>query len=311
MIGASNSSTLPNPDVFLNHLSPSDALEFEISRNIVLVVLGMTIWDILVYIPKDIQIVRRSSFRCAVVSFIFARVFALAFVVLGVLERTVPFDNPRIPSKITAFSGVFAITCSTFLFLRRAHAVYNDTRCAQWCFSVLWFLCVAYEFVVPFGVEPAYIPGTRYYHDTILRPWIGGIGLLLLLYDTVIFLSISYRLATSHTISPHERITWNTLISGRALPHLSRAVLQGGQQFYLITVGATTLIMVTMINPSFPPTLKITLSIPIAPLSASMSCRVFRNLWFLEFDSEFSSSITNIESGCTTNITTGGINNRS
>lgn len=81
---------LPNPDTYLNHLSPADAREFEIGRNVTLAVLAVchfptttlehlltlakaTVWDILVYIPEDTQIVRRSRFRLVIFCFLFSR----------------------------------------------------------------------------------------------------------------------------------------------------------------------------------------------------------------------------------------------
>lgn len=81
-----------NPDVQFNHLPPSEAHQFEISRNIILAILGVNklrliefwflndfvlmqaaIWDILVYVVEDIRIIRRSRFHFVVFCFVFSR----------------------------------------------------------------------------------------------------------------------------------------------------------------------------------------------------------------------------------------------
>lgn len=41
MTNIANSTVFPNPDTYLNHLSPSDAREFEVCRNITLAVFGV------------------------------------------------------------------------------------------------------------------------------------------------------------------------------------------------------------------------------------------------------------------------------
>ncbi|KAJ3575345.1 hypothetical protein NP233_g1150 [Leucocoprinus birnbaumii] len=231
MTSITNSSTFLNPDTYLNHLSPSDGLGFEIGRNVTLVTLGMLIWDILIYIPEDFRVFRRNPLQCVVLCFIFSRIFALGYVLLGVMERTMPFKHPRAPSMINTFLGVLALTTSTFLFLRRLHAVYSDSRWVRWCFTALWTLYAGVEFSVPFGINPTFIPGTHYYSDTDIKPYVGFSGILLLVYDTAVFIAISVKIATSHN-STDERVRWSTIVSGKALPRLSRAILQGGQQYY-------------------------------------------------------------------------------
>lgn len=133
---------------------------------------------------------------------------------------------------IQTFFGVFAITGSTFLFLRRLHAVYNHERRVRWFFSLFWAINVMAEFTVPFGIKPTPIPGTHFYRESDIRPYVGISGILLLIYDTSVFLAISYKVATSNN-STDERVRWNTIVSGKALPRLCRAILRGGQQYYL------------------------------------------------------------------------------
>ncbi|KAF5360788.1 hypothetical protein D9756_004984 [Leucocoprinus leucothites] len=314
MTSLTNSSTVLNPDTYLNHLTPSEGRQFELGRNIILVALGMTIWDILVYVPEDWRILRRNPLRCIVLSFIFSRLFALSYVLLSVLERTMPFQAPRTPSMTKSFFGVFSYCCSTFLFLRRLHAVYSDQRWVRWIFSLLWIAYVAVEFSVPFGVGTIHIPGTRYYRSTVTKRNVGANGILLLIYDTSVFLAITIKVVTSHS-STDERVKWSTIVSGKALPRLSRAIIQGGQQYYLMTAAATILVTAMVYIPTISGPLKLTFTIPVMPFVASMASRAYRNLRLYELDlaatsKETPATMTNVQSECTNaTLSVGGIYN--
>lgn len=82
---------LLNADVYLNHLPPIGADNYEIHRNITFVVLGVSrprarnyaahllmcaqlmLWDILIYIEDDIEIIKHSYIRAPILCFVFAR----------------------------------------------------------------------------------------------------------------------------------------------------------------------------------------------------------------------------------------------
>ncbi|KAF9452892.1 hypothetical protein P691DRAFT_720652 [Macrolepiota fuliginosa MF-IS2] len=274
MESVTNSSILPNPDTYLNHLSPTDAKVFEICRNITLVAFGATIWDILIYIPEDIRIMRRSSFCPVIFCFVFSRLFALGCVLCSVVERTTPIQNLYALSVVGGCLSALSVSCSGFLFLRRVHAVYANSQVIQWTFSAFWVIFAGSTATVPFGTVPT--------------------ALVSLLYDSCVFLAISYKIASQHG-SPDERVGWATLVSGKALPRLSRAVLQGGQQYYLITVAATILASLSLFLPFFPPSLGSIFTIPVVPLVASMACRVFRNIKLFDTSTTTTGLLSSVE----------------
>ncbi|KAJ3561068.1 hypothetical protein NP233_g10424 [Leucocoprinus birnbaumii] len=197
-------STLLNPDTYLNHLSPSDGRQFEIGRNFTLVTLGMTICDILIYLPEDWRILRQNPFQCVVLCFVFSRLLALGYVLIGVLERTMPFENPYLPSMASSFFGLFALYCSTFLFLRRLHAVFSDSRKVRWSFSAFWIIFAALGFMGPFGFRPTFIPGTHYYRGSDIKPYMGLGGILLMTAMATILIPLTVFIAN---ISEHLLMT--------------------------------------------------------------------------------------------------------
>lgn len=86
--------------------------------------------------------------------------------------------------------------------------------------------------VTIYGAQLGHIPGTGYCMYIEVHLYMSAAGLMLAIFDTVVFVAISYKIAVLHS-DPSNGVIWDTLISGRALPRLSRAILQGGQQYYL------------------------------------------------------------------------------
>jgi hypothetical protein len=116
--------------------------------------------------------------------------------------------------------------------------------------------CGAWVFI---ELSPNNIPGTNRFQDPGAKPTFEISMYAVLVFDTCVFLAISYKLA--QTIVIRNRVVdlelergedgsgddtnttsttagwawWSRIISGRALPRLSRAILQGGQQYYLLS----------------------------------------------------------------------------
>jgi hypothetical protein len=85
-----------------------------------------------------------------------------------------------------------------------------------------------------FSIKPTYIPKTQHFKDSGIQPLLSLIFFIAVAYDSSVFLAISYKIGIAHVIGDHEvQMGWNRFITGQALPRFSRAVLRGGQQYYL------------------------------------------------------------------------------
>lgn len=127
---------------------------------------------------------------------------------------------------------MLSIWSSSYLFLRRVNAVYQDNKWIKCFFSVLWFIGGGTELTVALGVRASHAPGTLYCIDVQPAHYVIAGGLAPVVFDTLVFLAISYKIGTTFS-TVDARVSWGALISGKALPRLSRAILQGGQQYYL------------------------------------------------------------------------------
>jgi hypothetical protein len=111
-------------------------------------------------------------------------------------------------------------------------AVYPNNNWVKRFFSVLWFINGGIEVTVVLGVRAFHARDTLHCLDAQPDPYVIAGGLAPVVFDTLVFLAISYKMVATHS-TLDAKVSWRTLISGKALPRLSRAILQGGQQYYL------------------------------------------------------------------------------
>lgn len=124
------------------------------------------------------------------------------------------------------------VITTTYIFLQRVLAVYSSTRWVQIAAGILWLATSGTMSTTVFAAHAAHVPGTGYCAYSVIDAYLTAAGFVFLSFDTFVFLAISYKIATAHS-DQDVGITWATAISGRALPRISRSVLQGGQQYYL------------------------------------------------------------------------------
>ncbi|KAF9441327.1 hypothetical protein P691DRAFT_766422 [Macrolepiota fuliginosa MF-IS2] len=279
--------TFPNPDTYLNHLSPAEANEFEVARDVYLAVLGAAIWDILIYIPEDFKILYGSFFSPVTWCFLLSRVFAVAYALLFVIMQAHPISNCHAAQIAVEMFCLPSMACASFLFLRRLEAVYaeNRTRIVQWAFRILWFAISVNTITVIVGVKAEHIEGTSYCVIYKVESYAAVNQFLPAVFDTLVFFAILYKITLScGTLD--SKINWHTIVTGKALPRLSRALLHGGQQYYCIVFGVNVIAGVLLYAPSIPVIYRPMLTLASTTLTASMACRVYRNLKTLNCDGE-------------------------
>lgn len=127
---------------------------------------------------------------------------------------------------------ILAMTCASFLFLRRLHAVYANSRLIRWTFTFLWVGVSTCGISTFFGTHVKHISGTDYCTIYGIDSYVSIVEYFPAAFDTVVFFAISYRLVTTHSLIDEE-VSWRSVVTGKALPRLSRALLYSGQQYYL------------------------------------------------------------------------------
>lgn len=124
-----------------------------------------------------------------------------------------------------------SMSMTSFLFLRRVQAVYAGSRFVYWISWVLWLATSAADVVLFPGTGSRHIDGTRYCTLYVVKQYVSVASFLPAVFDTLVFFAISYKIVFQSIT--HSGSSWNMFFSGKALPALSQAILQGGQQYYL------------------------------------------------------------------------------
>ncbi|KXN93299.1 hypothetical protein AN958_00222 [Leucoagaricus sp. SymC.cos] len=107
-------------------------------------------------------------------------------------------------------------------------------------------------------------------------------------FDTLVFFCISFKIISDHTQTDANGVKWNSFFTGKSLPLVARALLRGGQQYYMIVFGMTIVSGVVLYSPSVPIPYRPMLTLAQTTLAASMACRVFRNMKNLDLTTQTS-----------------------
>ncbi|KAL4081271.1 hypothetical protein V8B97DRAFT_1843171, partial [Scleroderma yunnanense] len=276
-MSSEESSPIVNPVVYLNYLSPGIASEFELNRNVTLATLGALIWDILSSIPEDYRLIRTGKLTVILCAYLVARPMILITVTLTVLQKTGPISNCGLVAMILVAFQVISSAASSYLFLKRAHAVYFKCKMVKHIFTFLWLVgfgtsCAAFSGPLQNSIE---IANTKH---CIRVQDMGPMSIAFMdpvIFDTLVYIAIMYKILATHQTGAGG---WKTLCYWTALPHVSRAVLQGGQQYYLITTAINIPRFIMTLTPTLSPSLQVILASPAVTLTSVMACRVHRNL---------------------------------
>ncbi|KAF9230826.1 hypothetical protein BU15DRAFT_68863 [Melanogaster broomeanus] len=190
-----------NPNVYLNYLQPIIASDYEVARNVDLATLGALIWDIYSSLPEDWRIVRTSKPTPVLFAYFSVRICALVVVLLVVLEKTGPVTQCGVLVLNLCVFWVVTSAASSYLFLKRVHAVYLQDRVVCHFFTTLWLAAFGASLVVlPFSLHDYYeIANTRHCINHQIKGYVSVAFIVL-----VIFRSRLSRDHVQHThVIPH------------------------------------------------------------------------------------------------------------
>lgn len=146
-------------------------------------------------------------------------------------------DIPNCNALLSTIGWVSAVAMpsNSFLMFLRLRAVYNGSTIAVSIFGFLWVAVIAGSLAAPFSLKGAHIGTTQKCITTESKPYSATGLVILTVYDTLIFIAITYRLlADIHHPSDQS---WSTrtkaFLSGNGMNEVSRLLLKTGQLYYL------------------------------------------------------------------------------
>jgi hypothetical protein len=118
------------------------------------------------------------------------------------------------------------------MFFLRVKAVYFDSKITIVFFGLLWLAVTVTIPMALFRVFTIHI-GTTKTCMLFHVKYYGAIPLLLhSSFDALVFIAISFRLASYSMTANMSRGHVTSIFRGHGLPHLSKILVQGGQLYY-------------------------------------------------------------------------------
>ena len=161
---------------------------------------------------------------------------------------------------LLASFAIPGMCCTSLLFFYRVRAVYGNSRVIALVFGFLWTITFGASFLFPFSAASGVSRLTSMPSNLLLAnvaftcrfiPFNQHIGptkrcivtsersytflpvIANAIYDTLVFIAISYRIVSYMGIGDGWRARTKSFFTAEGLPRLSKALLQSGQQYYL------------------------------------------------------------------------------
>ncbi|KAK7687676.1 hypothetical protein QCA50_008891 [Cerrena zonata] len=267
---------LPNPSAAEAWLPPDLAPWYDANKYVYAFVLGAFLWDILASLGEEYTMFRKRPFVIVNIIYIMSRILSLGTLVATFIFTAAPGLDCTIALYFSTFCGGLATPINSLLFLIRVNGVYHHSRLAMIVFTFLW-LSTCTAMMGPWTSKGSIIEHTSFCVVSHTHKYSGVVFFLLTIFDTIVFLAITLRVI-SISLS-NSRSSWLKAFSkGKGMGKLSKALLQTGQLYYLVTVGVNMATMIVLWGFIGPSPFHQMLPVITIVLQNAMACKVFRLL---------------------------------
>lgn len=123
---------------------------------------------------------------------------------------------------------------TSLLFFIRVRAIFTGQRFVVGFFFVLWLANLGSAIAVPFLISDVHIGPTERCTGSSVNPWTAATLVITGINDTLVMMTVSYVLIDGMLLSPPGLCNGvMSFFTGKDLPQVARALLQGGQLYYL------------------------------------------------------------------------------
>ncbi|KAJ6543373.1 hypothetical protein DFH09DRAFT_1173575 [Mycena vulgaris] len=259
----------------LSLVPPDIAAQVEVLRYVWAGTAAVFIWDILNNLRADYDLLFKYRIRWPVVAYFTSRIVCFVYVIGFTIFLTHPVGGCRILDLVLDSLYPIAVPSTSLLFFFRVRAIYGRNRIVTGVFAILWLAELAACITVPFGTGGINIGPTRYCIIAELAPYTGSAAITPTVFDTAVFVAISYRLLGN----THVEYSWwekcRAFFSGAYLPAFSKALFLDGQVYYMITVISNVTMSVMVYAPGVSPGSRSLPALSNLMLTCVMACRVY------------------------------------
>jgi hypothetical protein len=127
---------------------------------------------------------------------------------------------------------VLALPSTSALFFFRVKAVYCDNKVITAFFGFLLIALFGLSFLIPLAPVVSHIGTTQRCMTTQVKRYGFAPAVLNFLFDTLVFIAISFRIASPSIKGGTLRAFVKSFLRGEGLPKYSKSLLQDGQIYY-------------------------------------------------------------------------------
>ncbi|KAH7929195.1 hypothetical protein BV22DRAFT_1125960 [Leucogyrophana mollusca] len=271
---------VPNPNTPLAFLQPTLADQFEVSRYLYAVTFGAYLWDLAINLDSDYKLLFCRKVRYATIAYWLSRIFTFAYVITNLVFQIGHVPNCQALLYGVGACAVLSQSFTALLFFLRVVAIWRGNKRIFALFAFLWMCVTGAMTTIPAGIGGGHIGPTQQCIDTYVAPCAKVAAIAGFIYDSAIFVAISYRILTRCIVEDTFKGRVRAFFGGASIPQFSRALLQGGVHYYLVALFGHILLIVLGSAPGLPPTYRGVFSIPVWAMINAMACIVFRKIAF-------------------------------
>ncbi|KAJ6590208.1 hypothetical protein B0H10DRAFT_2233759 [Mycena sp. CBHHK59/15] len=265
-------------DPALSLLPPELATQLLFTRYVWAGTSAVFIWDILSNVKGDYMLLFKHRLGWPVAAYFLSRITSAAAAIGCVVFLTYPVRDCQAFHLAIALLFPLAIPLTSLLFFFRVRAVYCCARTVTIVFGLMWLAILGTSLIVPIATRGVNIGPTPYCSLGELAAYAAIIGLNPGLFDTAVFLAISYRLVGNTHVEYHSwKQKASAFFTGAYLPSFSKSLFVDGQIYYMITVVTNIVAFVLLCVPGLGPAYSSFLVVPNVMLTNMMACRVYRH----------------------------------
>jgi len=261
-------------------LPPDVAYQATIAAYVMIGSVGALIWDILLNVGSDYQLLFRHKITVPTITYFLSRASTLADVIVNVTFQTTAQPNCLVLQKMVCVLYHVAFSSTSLLFFLRIRAVFNEDKLVVAFFFVLWLAVSVGSLTIAIIDNAVHFGPTQDCRGTSSMPYSSAAPIAYAVNDTFVFLAISWKLLKNAGLEPSHKSSLKSKVLGENLPAFTRVMLQDGQIYYLVSVTSNTAAAVVTWTHSIPLAYRIMLTVLNVALTNMMACRVYRHTKF-------------------------------
>ncbi|CAL1710750.1 unnamed protein product [Somion occarium] len=227
-------------------------------------------------LASDFRMFTRNKFGLSDVAYILSRLLTGGFIMSTFLLLIAPLKDCHAAIKVVSWFAAFALPCNSFLFFIRARGVFYRNQFIVWGFFALWLTTFA-SITTPFSFDAIRLGPTNVCINNIVKRFSAASFVAIAFFDTSVFIAISLKIS-SYGMADDLKGRMKSFLTGNGMGHVSKALLQTGQLYYMTTVVLNLVAMILLLTPSLPLVYQGMMTVPNVALQNAMACRVFRLL---------------------------------